>query len=202
MVPLSAHQAWQSNVPLFLPQRCFSHGTPFLIKAKSSIHLPTLETLALSPPLLDSFCPQVPASTISPFEWVPSSQCHNSSPDSTCFLLEHAASLSSLSSSFPLSLLPKLLFSINTDLGMPLHFLKTVHSSPSPLEDTECPSQTGPSALFTLSFCYCTSQTPQPSQKGGCAVSHKDPVLFCLCLDLLAWNSPSRSLQAYLSLLL
>lgn len=124
MVPLSAHQAWQSNVPLFLPQRCFPYGTPFLIKAKSSIHLPTLETLALSPSLLDSFCPQVPASTISPFEWVPSSQCHNSSPGSTCFLLEHAASLSSLSSSFPLSLLPKLLFSIKHRSGHASSLLK------------------------------------------------------------------------------
>ena len=54
----------QSVVLLFLPQMCFPRGTPSLLTAKPSTHLPASETLELSPSQLDAVTPQVQPLTI------------------------------------------------------------------------------------------------------------------------------------------
>lgn len=156
-----------------------------LISAKSSIHLPTLETLGLSPSLPDSFRPMPQQPTITSSDWVLSSHLHQPSPSSHQFF-PGAASKLVFPSQFPplLHSFEMLFFYISTDLGTSLYFLKTFHRSPWPLrtpsKDIECPSQTSLSAFFVLKFCYCTSQTPRPSQMEGFAMPRKDPVFLIL----------------------
>lgn len=156
-----------------------------LISAKSSIHLPTLETLGLSPSLPDSFRPMPQQPTITSSDWVLSSHLHQPSPSSHQFF-PGAASKLVFPSQFPplLHSFKMLFFYISTDLGTSLYFLKTFHRSPWPLrtpsKDIECPSQTSLSAFFVLKFCYCTSQTPRPSQMEGFAMPRKDPVFLIL----------------------
>ena len=72
MESLCAHhvsRAPQTIVLLVLPQTCFPHGTPSLLSAKSSTHLPTLDTLELSPSLLDAVIPLVQPPTIMSPAW-------------------------------------------------------------------------------------------------------------------------------------
>lgn len=90
----------QSVALLFPPQMCFPSGTPSLLTAKPSTHLPVSETLELSPSQLDAVTPQSPASHYHVPYLGPSSQPHLSSLGSHQLFLELATNLSSHLSSF------------------------------------------------------------------------------------------------------
>lgn len=94
------------SYPFFYPKRCFSSGTPYLVNAKSSIHLPVIENLEVSAPLIDSFSPKSwPPTTSS--EWVLSSHLWHSIQAPISFSLERATILSSQPNSFPFFAPPK-----------------------------------------------------------------------------------------------